>query len=330
MSEAPNTSRVRTPARPYLKPWYRVAEDGDRLVFEYAHTAVVFEGKAALKLLPVLLPLLDGSRTVEQIAAPFGEGARDAIENAVELLAARGLLTEGPPPDGRAGSRDTVAFLAASSNGEQRPAAVAERLRAARVGIAGGSAYVDETARLLRRSGVEHVERVYWSGEHADEVDLVLVLPSPDEVSELAKWNRTMLERRSAWLQVLPYDGCFAAVGPLYLPGATCCHACYLLRRASTLGYRSEYRALEPVALPFASAPPVESTAVAIAVTLAIRWVALDDALVPGRLFAFEPGPVYALTTHHVYRVPRCSECSRLEGVAAPLPWFKESDVVRG
>ena len=316
------------PERPYLKPWYRTADDGGRLVFEYAQTAVVFEGKAARALLPALLPLLDGTRTVAEVAAAIGPGTRAAVENALQLLGAKRLLLDGPPLDARDPARETAEFLAATSGFALTPAQAASALRAARTGVAGETQLAEEAARLLLRSGVGHVDRVSWEGPGTTPFELVLALPSPGELPRLGEWNRALLAARVPWLQVLPYDGVFAAVGPLYLPGETCCYDCYRLRRASNLGYPTEFWPLEARPAPFPAAPPASTAALAVAATLALRWLAFQDALVPGRLHALELSPPFSLTVHHVYRVPRCNACSDVARGPAPLPWFKEARAV--
>ena len=331
MSRGASTSPATTPERPQLKPWYRLADDGCRIVLEYAHSVVVFEGRAARRLLPALLPLLDGTRTIAEIAAAFPDAAAPAVDHAVAMLAAKGLLTAGPPIDERVEpvARETAQLLAATSHSSQRPAAVHDRLRSARVGVAGGSPVVHETARLLLRSGVGYVERVESEEPRRDGLDAVVFLASARDVPSLPGWNGAMLATATPWLQVLPHDGRFAAVGPLFLPYETCCYECYRLRRASTIGYREEHRVLDGVEAPFPSPVPVGAAAAAVAAILLLRWIGLEDSLVPGRLYALELGPTFALTTHHVYRVPRCPACSGLEAAAAPLPWFKEGDAVR-
>ena len=85
------------PLLPRLAPWYRLVEDGDRLLFEHGRSVVVLEGGAVRALFPRLLPLLDGSRTLEQIVARIGTPAAEAVGQAIDLLAAHGLLVDGPP-----------------------------------------------------------------------------------------------------------------------------------------------------------------------------------------------------------------------------------------
>src|SRR5437899_2835659 len=120
-----------TSPTPLLKPWYRLAPTDDGLVLSYGDSVVVFEGRAAQRLLPVLLPLLDGRRTLDEIASELGASARPAIENAVALLDRHGLLTEPPASAGPA------QLLAALGGGV--PSEAAGRLAASAVGILGAA-----------------------------------------------------------------------------------------------------------------------------------------------------------------------------------------------
>ena len=55
------------PALPYLPPWYRVVSGEGKVVLEFGQRIVNLEGRAAERLLPALLPLLDGTRAVDEI-----------------------------------------------------------------------------------------------------------------------------------------------------------------------------------------------------------------------------------------------------------------------
>ena len=310
------------PGRPLLKPWYRVAVGGGRVVLEYAHSAVVFEGAAARTLLPALLPLLDGTRSVDDVVELIGDAARPAIENALDLLARKRLLTEETSDGERAKPvADAARFLAATSARDLAPHAVSARLAAARVVVAGAGPAAVEVARLLQISGVGQLERTGLDGGSLER-DLVVAAPDVGELPRLRRVNEALLETATPWLPVLPYDGRLGAVGPLVLPGETCCYACYLLRRAANVDYGDEFWLLEeaPAAYPVAAA--VVTAVAGVAATVALRWLVDRDPALPGVLHGLELGSEPRLERHFVYRVPRCPVCSESEHLAPPLPWF--------
>jgi bacteriocin biosynthesis cyclodehydratase domain-containing protein len=315
------------PERPLLKPWYRLAETDGRLVLEYAHKATVLEGEATARLLPALLPLLDGTRTVDDVVGVLGEPVEPAVVNALAVLGRHGLLTE-PFPSGREPAQafaETARFVASVSSRGTTPTHAADVLAQARVALAGDGPAAEELARLVRLSGVREVMRATLAGP-PDEVDLALAAPSSAQLPELGGWNEAALERGTTWLAVLPFDGRFTAIGPLFVPGETCCYECYRLRRASNLGYWPEFWELEqaPVARP---APPAAVAAAAgLAALVAVRWLVERDAQLPGVLFALEVGGVLGLAGHHVYRVPRCPRCSEAARISAVLPWYERDE----
>ena len=184
------------PERPLLAPWYRIVGDGDRLLLEHGQSLVVLEGAAVQTLLPRLLPLLDGTRTVDMLVERLGAAARPAIELALGLLAAHHLLVEGP--DVPRGLRAAAHAVAAAY--DLPPAVAAERLGGARIGVVGRSPAGVEIARLLHAAGIGEVVRLSWRAGR--EVDLVIVAPAADEGDALPGWNRGALERGVRWLPV--------------------------------------------------------------------------------------------------------------------------------
>jgi bacteriocin biosynthesis cyclodehydratase domain-containing protein len=303
------------PARPLLAPWYRLVEDGDRLMLEHGQTVVVLEGAAVRTLVPALLPLLDGTHSLEELVVRMGPPVRTAIESAIETLARHGLLTEGPAAPAR--SRATGDAFAAAYG--VPPSAVAERLASAIVSIVGESPAGAEIARLLLAAGVGEVRRGVW--ESGGEVDLAVVTPATDELARFGPWNAAAIATGRPWLPVRPFDGRLAAVGPLIVPDESCCYECVLLRRGANLEYGADLAAIETTPIAATADPAFESLVVAFAAHLVLRWVAGHDRTLPGLLYAVEPQPTLTITEHTVLRVPRCPACSRAERVAAPLPW---------
>lgn len=318
-------ARSSIPPRPQLKPWYRVAESGDALVLEHAQTALVFEGRAARELLPALLPLLDGTRTVQQVVEELAPSAGSGVGRALRILAERGLLLDGPPPQRAAspGASETTRLLASLSP-VSALSSVDDALAGARVELVGAGDAVSAVASLLRDSGASGVCEESWADAGETGSDLTVVVPARDEVSEIEDWNRRAVIADRVWLQVLPFDGRFAAIGPLYVPGETCCFECYRLRRRSTSGYAEEFGAVEAVPVAAPGGPALVAGVSGIAAAVALRWLAHRDQRLPGVLHAYERGGT-AITAHRVYRVPRCPVCSAAAAAAPPLPWYKET-----
>jgi len=111
-------------------------------------------------------------------------------------------------------------------------------------------------------------------------------------------------------------------LGPLFLPGETACHVCYLLRRAANLGFGELEHLLDghPSCAP--AGPALESLVAATAASLAVRWIGALDPRLPGVLLAVEPDGGLRVTRHLVLRVPRCPACSPTRRLAPPAPWF--------
>jgi bacteriocin biosynthesis cyclodehydratase domain-containing protein len=311
------------PERPHLKPWFRWALAGDDVVVEHGHTAHVLGGRAATTLLPRLLPLLDGTRTAADVAAAL-EVALDAILGAVRVLDELGLLLDGDP---QAAAAD-AAVRALAASGLRDPAGVRAALQASEVAIVGDAPIGAAVEELLRASGVAVASRCDWDAAAglADRAPaaFVVAVPAPDEVPRLDRWNaETVAAGGPAWLQVLPYDGHIAVVGPVIVPGETCCRACFVRRRAAASGYGLEFDALETVPTRAGGGPALDAIVAGVAAVTTLRWLVHVDASLPGVYHACERHGL-ALSEHRVLRVPRCPVCSEVRNLATPLPWFKE------
>lgn len=311
------------PERPLLKPWYRLSPDEHSVVLSYGASVLEFEGAAATRLLPRLLPLLDGTRRVDEVVACLGEPIRPAIEHALAVLHERCLLTERAPQGLADDPRRAAELLAATDPLERSAARAAERLAAAGVGLLGEAPVADAVAGLLAASGVGTVSRRPW--DEPATADLVLAAPSGAELPRLREWNSRAIAARTPWLQLLPFDGLIAAVGPLFVPGDTACHECYLLRRAANLSSLAHRPGRVEHGL-YPTAPALDAVVAGLAVGLALRWLALDDTLVPGVVLAVEHAPEPSLSRHVLHRVPRCPACSRARGRTSLAPWHGATD----
>lgn len=311
--------------RPQLKPWYRLSLQRGNAVLRYGGSVLELEGKAATALLPHLLPLLDGTLTVDDVVARLGEPVRPAIERALDLLREHRLLTDPLPADLGAGTRRTIELLAATDLFERPPAELLPRVAAAHVAVVGTGPTAAEIVRQLHASGVGAVSAQAWA-ELPPASALALVAPDPGELPLVREWNRLALEHGTSWLQVLPFDGLLAAVGPLFVPGETACYDCYRLRRTANVSPLAD-SGDPPAQGCYPSAPPLDGVLAGIAALAALRQLVLDDGALAGALLAIELSPGLACSRHVVYRVPRCPSCSRAGAEAPPLPWHGAADL---
>jgi bacteriocin biosynthesis cyclodehydratase domain-containing protein len=293
------------------------------MTLRFGESLLELEGRAATTLVPELLPLLDGTRTVDEIVATLGTPIRPAVDHVLALLDENGLLTEAAAATLHDGGRRSAELLAATDPHRRSPRELANRLADSQVAIVGGARTSDEVARLLRLAGVGAVERAGWRDPLPASTDLAIAAPRGDELAFLDQWNDRMLAESVPWLQLHPFDGTLAAVGPLFLPGETACHRCYLLRRAAHLP-----RGGEPLDSGYyPSAPGLDAVQAGLCATVVLRRLVDVSGPETGVLLAVEVAPELSLTRHVVHRVPRCPACSSANTAAVLSPWHTEPTV---
>jgi bacteriocin biosynthesis cyclodehydratase domain-containing protein len=304
------------PERPLLKPWYRLAALEDAILLEHAGTVVRFTGAAAQVLLPRLLPLLDGSRTTDELIELIGRPVAAAVTGALELLAEHRLLTDGPAESRRpdAEALAEISSLPVSS--------IASRLASSEVAIVGPPAPADALARLLHAAGIGTVQRRF--GHSAD---LTVVLATPSEDDALNAWNRRALDEGKVWLPAGDYDGATATVGPLVIPHETACHECLVLRRHSTSGCAAELAGLRWSRRACLLPAVLDALVVAVTADVVVRWLAFRDPGRPGCVTTIETSGAPTIERHQLLRVPRCPACSPTSHLASPLPWHETERV---
>jgi bacteriocin biosynthesis cyclodehydratase domain-containing protein len=306
---------METLERPLLKPWYRLSVEGGRSVLRYAGSVLEFEGAAAELLVPHLLPLLDGTRTLDDVVGELGEPARAAVEHALALLHAHDLVTERAPDGSGEGARRCAELLAATDAAGRTVAELHARLATVEVHVLGNGPAAEPIGRLLQASGAGCITSLGWNCRPPAE-GLVVAAPASDELPLLEGWNRRALVARTPWLQVLPFDGRLAAVGPVFVPGETACHECFRLRRDSTIAPTRDRTAGSHV-----GSPALDATLAGLAAQVVLRRLAGGDTAEAGMLIAVELVPELRCTRHFVYRVPRCPACSPAVQRAAAAPW---------
>ena len=143
---------------PRMVPGIMLVSSQDGYVVEGGPSRDLFTGPVVLDLVPRLLPLLDGARAVEEIAAVLGPA--DEIAAVVRALARSGVVEVLDAPPGIVDDPPSPlrSYLRRSIPGG-RGEIIYRRLQAASALVTGEGQRPDRIADLLARSGVGVVAR---------------------------------------------------------------------------------------------------------------------------------------------------------------------------
>jgi bacteriocin biosynthesis cyclodehydratase domain-containing protein len=237
------------PVRPrFLSELVCVSLD-DGLVVEGSDEQQVLRGPAVSNLLPKVLPLLDGTRSLPQITSELPELPPRAIHNAIALLYARGLLEDAaadPIPAPPSSDPDLLAFLRRhidTTRVNRSGLEALHRLRCAQAGVCAAGAHAEETAahfvEMLRDAGVGYVRQFDFGSDlrdvfperTADAVRILVVLVECNENPELLE----QLDNQCAtlgirWIRArLDVELLTADLGPYFERGETACYNCFAI-----------------------------------------------------------------------------------------------------
>jgi ribosomal protein S12 methylthiotransferase accessory factor len=259
----------------------------------------VFDGR----LIPLLLPHLDGTLTESEIAdALAGRANVLDVRFGLSLLAERGCLVEGdvaPLAADLAAFRDGAGLDAEIFSSHVREAAVEI--------VALGALSPDPLAALLSSSGV----RI------AAEGGLLVVLAEDYLDPRLAEFDRRSRTDGRPWLLVKPV-GAVPWIGPLFRPSGTACWACLAARLKQNRPYRqmlaTDGDGLAPEA-PLPALPATVGLALHAAAAQVLRFLGAGDPPLADRVVTLDARSL-ATAEHRVVRRPYCPHC----GAPAPEP----------
>lgn len=175
------------------------------------------------KFVERLVPLLDGTRSVEQLVADMGmqQGPLPVLTQ-LRRFEAAGYLTEGASDLPASMTEWVDAFGLATQD-------VARVLARSRVAVTALGTTTGTVATGLRDSGLGNVEEVAADALDSASWDLVVVLVDDYLNEDLDALNTTMLARSQAWMLAKP-TGTATWVGPGFEPGETGCWRCLAQR----------------------------------------------------------------------------------------------------
>jgi hypothetical protein len=278
------------------------------------------QGGAAYRLIQKLRPILDGSKSINEILSLVNPEARSWMLRIIDELIVRGVLLKGRPPESSSGFLQQLSFLdecggnAHARFGQFRrspvlvigssPVARSLARASADIGV-GKLIFVADSELIDSRQSFESathyptmtIEHVKCSSERiATAAIAILVQEKPD----LIDLRRNLAACREADVAVVPIFtwGSFGAVGPINAAHAGPCAECLL----------------QQVQLPFRTQPELSYSSSAILAHVAIsKWFVHRTKAISADAsdLAFSIGPEpFSSATHRLVRCPTCSSCS--------------------
>ncbi len=311
------------PLHPKLKRGFAVVPIADGIVLlRSADRSLVLRGEAATEVVPRLCPLLDGNRTVAEIAAAFEDVAAPVIEQAVGVFAERDLLEEvneaALEPDLELG-----AFFAVLNNNSID----AEAMRKGHVLIIGGQNEGKLTlGRLYRealsRTGVGSLTEapaeadLPWGNLVGANCDLVMFLPDRPLLPAREAVHKACLEAGVKLSTAGFLNSTTLVVGPTVVPGETACWTCHELRVKGVQNHYPEFEAFQQFLQSHPEVDPVGSRLPALAQALAglaaFETIRILTNVMPpvtyGAMVTLNCMDM-AVEMHDVLKLPRCPVC---------------------
>jgi oxazoline/thiazoline synthase len=280
--------------RPTLRPGIRaqvVGPDSVVLLSEPEHLALTG------RLYPLVIPLLDGGRTADEIVDCLeGEAAAAEVYHALGLLEGRGLIVE------------TTAHLPAEQAAFWQALGLDPSASAGRLGVA--------TVTLVSYAAVpseEAIAALSGNGVTAGPAgDFALVLADSYLDGRLDAFNRAALATGRPWLLVRP-SGVEAWLGPLFRPGVTGCWECLAQRlrgnRPVEAFFASRNASAPSDLIPVVSLPSTSRLALDLAATETARWLAGGGSPLEGHVLSLDLRNLDQ-RRHTLVRRPQCPRCA--------------------
>ncbi|MGW7133422.1 nitroreductase family protein [Streptomyces bobili] len=208
------------PERPHLIPELVICPIGhDGILFAGAEHTQTLRGRSAWRLLPRLLPLLDGTRTLDRLQQELPDILPGAVHDTLCLLFSRGLLEDGPVTDSRPDFPDMLSFLGrytdVSRCNRNRDAAF-DRLAKSAVAVMGPQDFTETVRHQLAAAGCP-LEPI-----GPDAIGVIISTGDapvdPATMTEVVNASRAVLPVRLGTRE--------AHIGPLLVDNVTVCAGC--------------------------------------------------------------------------------------------------------
>ena len=288
-------------SRPRFRNCFEVVPISPRLLLLLEEQRqIILEGAIYVRL----APLLDGGRTLSEIASALSPGTSlPEIFGGLSQLERRGCLVEG----------DSEPLGASEAYLEALPGTHVLYGRRHRVAVRSvGAAVKSNIEGTLIDSGFE-ISEVNESGEPGD----FLIVETDDYLQPgLEAINEESLRLGRPWMLVKPI-GFTPWIGPIFVPGSSGCWSCLAQRLRSNRQmerYVRDHSSIEgPIVTSLASLPATIGAAESLAVAEVERFLKVSrEGSLEGRLLSMD---LLGLVTqeHVLVRRPQCRSCGEEE-----------------
>jgi SagB-type dehydrogenase family enzyme len=212
------------PARPRFPRELLVIPTDDGICVEGAFERQLLRGKAAQDFVPRLIALLDGTRSLDDLAAAFPGRPPEHVAHAITLLYSRGLLEDGPlDASDESDVRSFLGRFVDNTRHHRNRDDAAALLATASATIAAPPEIASMLRADLLSSGVGTVHLHLGDGAFVPS-DLTIVVES--ETYSAAAFAREAA-LHGAWVLYATVGRDGATIGPLAVPGYSPCYDCY-------------------------------------------------------------------------------------------------------
>ena len=311
------------PTRPRLVDGLVLAPLDRGIVFDGAARRQVLRGPAAGALLPRLLPLLDGTRPLPDLAHALADVAPATLEQAVTLLWQRGLVEEGSARPDRQPDADPdlaafVGRLAGSTSHNRNGSEALARLAAAEViVVADGPSATRLAAELtgagigrVRTDTVETLARTRLGAGPGPRPLVVALAASTMSAESLAHLDDRCADAGVAWLRTAIGTGGIE-IGPCFDDRSSACYRCFAAGLAADDNV--------PATGPAPSTLSLAAWASLVAIEVAYLTARIGRTVSTGGLTRLDPGS-WRSAYEPAIRRPGCRRC-------CPLPTPDEHPV---
>lgn len=219
--------QLSVPRRPRLVDGLVVVALEQGLLVEGGAERQLFRGAASRTLLPRLLPLLDGSRGLDELAVALPDESLSRLDKAVALLYACGLLEEGGGATSSAPEVATFVSRHVDTTRANRHAAQAlDRLARARVELRGPATLVASLGDELERAGIGEVVPGNGPLPSAATTLVVAAVEGEEPRERLEALDVACARHDIPWIRVAVRSGSIE-LGPRFERPSTACYRCF-------------------------------------------------------------------------------------------------------